>query len=59
MEALATTDSLTQLPNRRDIQNKISQEKARCARSKQSFIIALVDIDKEALNSNLNSYSYV
>lgn len=46
MEMLARTDALTKLPNRRDIMEKIDQEKSRSNRTVIPFVLALVDIDK-------------
>lgn len=46
MEILATTDTLTKLPNRRDILNKMAQEKSRIVRNGGVFVLALADIDK-------------
>jgi diguanylate cyclase (GGDEF)-like protein len=45
MEALAMTDALTRLPNRRRMRELLSAERVRCARGGQSFGIVLADVD--------------
>lgn len=45
LHALARTDALTQLPNRRAILEKIEYEKLKFERSKEVFTIAIVDLD--------------
>ncbi len=45
LEKTARTDPLTQLPNRRDIEEKLQYEANRVDRNKRGFSIALADID--------------
>lgn len=45
MEALAMTDSLTRLPNRRRMRELLEAERVRCARDGHPFGIVLGDID--------------
>jgi diguanylate cyclase (GGDEF)-like protein len=45
MEALAMTDSLTKLPNRRRMRELLEAERVRCARDGHPFGIVLGDID--------------
>jgi diguanylate cyclase (GGDEF)-like protein len=45
LEALALTDSLTGLPNRRAAEERLHQEVARAARRGEGFALALVDLD--------------
>ncbi len=45
LHTLARTDSLTQLPNRRSILEKIDYEKLKYERSKEVFTIAMIDLD--------------
>lgn len=45
LHTLARTDSLTQLPNRRAILEKIAYEKLKFERSKEIFTIAMIDLD--------------
>ncbi len=45
LHTLARTDSLTQLPNRRAILEKIEYEKLKFQRSKEVFTIAMIDLD--------------
>jgi diguanylate cyclase (GGDEF)-like protein len=45
MEALAMTDSLTKLPNRRRMRELLEAERVRCARQGHPFGIVLGDID--------------
>ncbi len=45
LEKTARTDPLTQLPNRRDLEEKLQHETARADRNKRAFSIALADID--------------
>lgn len=45
MEELASTDSLTGLLNRRAFFKKVDEEIERCARSKSTFSILMIDID--------------
>ncbi len=45
LHTLARTDSLTQLPNRRAILEKIEYEKLKFERSKDVFTIAMIDLD--------------
>ena len=46
LKMISRTDELTQLPNRRDIREKISYEISRFDRSKRKFSFLFVDIDK-------------
>ncbi len=43
---MARTDTLTDLPNRRDMVERITIESARCARNKRSYGIIVFDIDR-------------
>jgi diguanylate cyclase (GGDEF)-like protein len=45
MEALAMTDALTRLPNRRRMRELLGSERVRCVRGGQSFGIVLADVD--------------
>ncbi len=45
MEALAMTDALTRLPNRRRMRELLEAERVRCARGGRSFGVVLADID--------------
>jgi diguanylate cyclase (GGDEF)-like protein len=45
MEALAMTDSLTKLPNRRRMRELLDAERVRCARDGHPFGVVLADID--------------
>lgn len=45
LHTLARTDSLTQLPNRRAILEKLEYEKLKFERSKDTFTIAMIDLD--------------
>ncbi len=46
LHTLARTDSLTQLPNRRAILEKLDYEKLKFERSKEVFTIAMIDLDR-------------
>jgi diguanylate cyclase (GGDEF)-like protein/PAS domain S-box-containing protein len=45
LEALASTDSLTRLPNRQAIMNKANEDFARARRDKRPLSILMIDID--------------
>jgi diguanylate cyclase (GGDEF)-like protein len=45
LEVAARTDPLTELPNRRDMLDKLGHEKIRFERHKKPFVVALCDID--------------
>ena len=46
LAALARTDSLTGLPNRRVFEERLEQELRRSARSRRPFALAIVDLDR-------------
>ena len=46
LKMISRTDELTQLPNRREIREKISYEASRYERTKRKFSFLFVDIDK-------------
>ncbi|HQT31389.1 MAG TPA: bifunctional diguanylate cyclase/phosphodiesterase [Thiobacillus sp.] len=45
LERIASTDTLTDLPNRRAAEERLKHEKARVARDGQGFALVLLDID--------------
>jgi diguanylate cyclase (GGDEF)-like protein len=45
MEALAMTDALTKLPNRRRMRELLESERVRCARQGRPFGVVLADVD--------------
>lgn len=45
LNALATTDPLTELPNHRSIMNRIDEELSRCQRAQEVCSILFIDID--------------
>lgn len=53
LDRLARTDSLTALPNRRVLEERLEDELHRSARSRRSFAVAIVDLDRfKAINDN-------
>jgi len=46
MEDLARTDALTGLPNRRDMLDKLEQERVRYERNRLPFTVAMIDLDR-------------
>ncbi len=46
MEELARTDTLTGLSNRRDMLDKLEQERVRFERNRQPFTVAMIDLDR-------------
>lgn len=46
LDRLARTDSLTGLPNRRVLEERLEEELHRSARSRRAFALAIVDVDR-------------